>query len=103
MTDLKNNLIKKTVVLSTNKQEKNYLSLTIDRYTELKQRLSQDSIYVEISEFLNIDDKRNNVVEDKYTVQIQDLTLMGLRSSNKEDETKSIHRIKMTTELVEVV
>jgi hypothetical protein len=97
-------LIKKAVVLETNKSDKNYLSMTEEKLEEYNKYLEENG-KIDLIVFLyktNQDKKMGNK-SSIYTYTIKSFKKMGVRSYNKKDPSKNIYRVKYSNEKVEKV
>jgi len=95
-------LIKKAVVLETNKSDKNYLSMTEDKLEEYNKYLEENGeIDLMISLYKTNQDKKMGNKSSIYTYTIKSFKKMGVRSYNKKDPSKNTYRIKYSNEKVE--
>ena len=79
-------LIKKAVVLDTNKSDKNYLSMTEDKLEEYNKYLEENGeIDLMISLYKTNQDKKMGNKSSIYTYTIKSFKKMGVRSYNKKD------------------
>lgn len=95
-------LIKKVVVLETNKSDKNYLSMTEDKLKDYNKYLEEHGeINLIISLYKTNQDKKMGNRSSIYTYTIKSLKKMGVRSYNKKDPSKNTYRVKYSNEKVE--
>lgn len=97
-------LIKKAVVLDTNKSDKNYLSMTEDKLEEYNKYLEENGeIDLMISLYKTNEDKKLGNKSSIYTYTIKSFKKMGVRSYNKKDPSKNTYRVKYSNEKVEKI
>ena len=95
-------LIKKAVVLETNKSDKNYLSMTEDKLEEYNKFLEENGdIDLMISLYKTNEDKKLGNISSIYTYTIKSFKKMGVRSYNKKDPSKNTYRVKYSNKKVE--
>jgi len=89
-------LLKKEVVVKTNKSDRNYISMTNKRLVELTNLMNEDNrLYVNLTEYETIEDKRNqNIKRVLFNIEVKELVKMGVRTYNKKDPSKNVYRVK---------
>lgn len=94
-------LIKKEVVLETNKSDKNYLSMTETKLEELNKYLEEHGeISLMVSLYKTNEDKKSGNKSSVYTYTIKSLKKMGVRNYNKKDPSKNTYRVKYSNEKI---